>query len=383
MKNALFIAWHDVRYQLRQSGTIVWLFVMPPIFFYFIGTVTSGFSGTISGGRSSPVVVVANSPGFLQGQIDLRLRENDFEPEWRTEVIPDAEGKLPRRILTFGDNLSDKVVAGEQVSASYETRASSLAREYESIRLQRGLYTVLADVVVADSNSETPLSAEALASLNAESRIWQLDVSTAGQRQEIPSGFDQAIPGIVVMFTLLVLLTSGSSMLVVERTQGLLRRLASAPMTRTEVVAGKWGGRMVLATMQIGFAVLVGTFLFKMQWGPDILMVVVVLACWAAFCASAGLLLGSLARTDSQATGVGVLTANVLAALGGCWWPIEVTPDWMQGLQKLMPTGWAMDALHKLISFEAGALSAVPQVATLLVGTLLVTALAINRFKYE
>jgi len=383
MKNALFIAWHDVRYQLRQSGTIVWLFVMPPIFFYFIGTVTSGFSGTISGGRSSPVVVVANSPGFLQGQIDLRLRENDFEPEWRTEVIPDAEGKLPRRILTFGDNLSDKVVAGEQVSASYETRASSLAREYESIRLQRGLYTVLADVVVADSNSETPLSAEALASLNAESRIWQLDVSTAGQRQEIPSGFDQAIPGIVVMFTLLVLLTSGSSMLVIERTQGLLRRLASAPMTRTEVVAGKWGGRMVLATMQIGFAVLVGTFLFKMRWGPDILMIVIVLACWAAFCASAGLLLGSLARTDSQATGVGVLMANVLAALGGCWWPIEVTPDWMQGLQKLMPTGWAMDALHKLISFEAGALSAVPHVAALLVGTLLVTALAINRFQYE
>jgi len=383
MKNAIFIAWHDVRYQLRQSGTIVWLFVMPPIFFYFIGTVTSGFSGTISGGRSSPVVVVADSPGFLQEQINLRLRENDFEPEWRTEVNPDAEGKLPRRILTFGENLSDKVVAGEQVSASYETRASSLAREYEAIRIQRGMYTVLADVIVADSNSETPLSAEALTSLNAETRIWQLDVSTAGQRQEIPSGFDQAIPGIVVMFTLLVLLTSGSSMLVVERTQGLLRRLASAPMTRTEVVAGKWGGRMVLATMQIGFAVLVGTYLFKMQWGPDILMIVVVLACWAAFCASTGLLLGSFVRTVSQATGVGVLTANVLAALGGCWWPIEVTPDWMQGLQNLLPTGWAMDALHKLISFEAGALSAVPQVAALLVGTLLVTALAINRFKYE
>jgi len=383
MKNVLFIAWHDVRFQLRQSGTIVWLFVMPPIFFYFIGTVTSGFSGTISGNRSSPVVVVADTPGFLQDQIDLRLRENDFEPEWRTEIIPDAEGKLPRRILTFSDNLSDKVVAGEQVSASYETRASSIARDYEAIRVQRGLYTVLADVVAADSKSDSPLSAEALAELNSETRIWQLEVSTAGQRKEIPSGFDQAIPGIVVMFTLLVLLTSGSSMLVVERTQGLLRRLASAPMTRTEVVAGKWGGRMVLATIQIGFAVLVGTYLFKMQWGPDIIMIIVVLACWAAFCASAGLLLGSLARTDAQASGIGVLTANLLAALGGCWWPIEVTPDWMQSLQKLMPTGWAMDALHKLISFEAGALSAVPHVATLLIGTLLVTALAINRFKYE
>ena len=383
MKNAIFIAWHDVRYQLRQSGTIVWLFVMPPIFFYFIGTVTTGFSGTIAGASSAAVVVVANEPGFLQEQINLRLAENDFVPEWRTEVAADADGNLPDRVLTFGDNLSDHVVAGESVAASYETNASSILRDYEAIRMQRGLYTVLADVVAADSKADSPLSAEALSSLNAETRIWQLDASTAGQRQEIPTGFDQAIPGIVVMFTLLVLLTSGSSMLVIERTQGLLRRLASAPMTRTEVVAGKWGGRMVLATLQIGFAVLIGTYVFKMQWGPDVLMIVIVLACWAAFCASAGLLLGSLARTDSQATGFGVLTANVLAALGGCWWPIEVTPDWMQGLQKIMPTGWAMDALHKLISFEAGALSAIPHVATLLVGTLLVTALAINRFKYE
>jgi hypothetical protein len=55
----------------------------------------------------------------------------------------------------------------------------------------------------------------------------------------------------------------------------------------------------------------------------------------------------------------------------------------MQGLQKLTPTGWTMDALHKLISFEAGAASAIPNVVALLTGALIITALAINRFKYE
>ena len=77
------------------------------------------------------------------------------------------------------------------------------------------------------------------------------------------------------------------------------------------------------------------------------------------------------------------LFANILAALGGCWWPIEVTPDWMQGLQKLMPTGWTMDALHKLISFQSGAASALPNVAILLTATLVVAALAVRRFRYE
>lgn len=383
MRNALFIAWHDVRHQLRQGATLVWVFVMPPVFFYFIGTVTSGFSGQMSGGAATPVVVAAESPGFLKEQIDLRLRDNDFAPEWREKVAPDEEGNLPRRVLSFATNFSDQVIAGEQVSVSFDTKASALTRDFETIRVQRSLYTALADIVTADARSKGALSPEALIELNNETRVWQLDVSTAGQRQIIPTGFEQAIPGILVMFTLLVLLTSGSSMLVVERSQGLLRRLASAPMTKTEVVAGKWGGRMVLAALQVGSAVIIGTFIFKMQWGPDVAMIAVVLGAWAAFCASAGLLLGSLASTDGQASGLGVLFANVLAALGGCWWPIEVTPEWMQGLQNLMPTGWTMDALHKLISFEAGAASAMPNVITLLLGSIVVAALAVNRFRYE
>jgi len=383
MRNALFIAWHDVRHQMRQGSTLVWVFVMPPVFFYFIGTVTGGFAGTMSGGTTTPVVVAAKAPGFLQDQVDLRLRDNDFEPDWREEVVPDEEGNLPQRVLSFADNLSEKVVAGEPVKASFDTRASSLLRDYEVIRIQRSLYTALADIVTADARTAGDLSAAALLELNGETRVWQLDVAAAGKRQVIPSGFQQAIPGILVMFTLLVLLTSGSSMLVVERKQGLLRRLAYAPMSRTEVVAGKWIGRMVLATLQIGSAVLIGTLLFNMQWGPDVPMIILVLASWAAFCASAGLLLGSVARTEGQASGLGVLMANVLAALGGCWWPIEVTPAWMQGLQNFTPTGWTMDALHRLISFESGAASAVPYVIILLLSSLAVAWLATHRFKYE
>ncbi len=383
MKEILFIAWNDAKFQLRQGSTLVWVFVMPPIFFYFIGTVTGGFSSGISGGQATPITVVAEAPGFLQEQIDLRLRDNDFEPEW-VAAITVAEGeKAPRRTLTIGPNLSAQVIAGEQVALSFETRASALSREFEVIRIQRSLYTALADIIVADTSSGEELTAADLIVLNKKPRVWQLDVSSAGKRQNIPSGFEQSIPGILVMFTLLVLLTSGGSMLVLERKQGLLRRLASAPISKSEVVSGKWGGRMVVAALQVTAALLFGTFLFKMPWGPDFAMVLVILAAWAGFCASAGLLLGSIAKTEGQAGGLGVLAANALAALGGCWWPIEVTPQWMQMVHKGMPTGWAMDALHKLISFQSGAASALPQLAILLVATFVIATLAVKRFQYE
>jgi ABC-2 type transport system permease protein len=383
MKNIWFIAINDAKYQLRQGSTLVWVFLMPPIFFYFIGTVTGGFSSGLSGGQANPITIVAEAPGFLQEQFDLRLRENDFEAIWVDELLVDEENPAPQRVLTIDPNLSDSIVAGKQVAMRYETRSSALKRDFEVIRVQRSVYTTLADIVVASTNTNDELNAADLVTLNAKPRVLKLTVSSAGQRKEIPSGFEQAVPGILVMFTLLVLLTSGGTMLVLERKQGLLRRLASAPVTRGEVVSGKLGGRMILAAIQVSAALLVGTFLFKMNWGPDFAMILVVLAAWSALCASAGLLLGSIATSGAQVSGLGVLTANGLAALGGCWWPIEITPQWMQMVQKLTPTGWTMDAMHKLISFQSGAASVLPQLALLLAATVVISMLAAKRFQYQ
>ena len=382
MKNILFIAWQDVRNQLRQGSTLLWVFVMPPIFFFFIGTVTGGFSSGLGGGQATPLTVVAESPGFLKDQVDLRLAANQFAPEWVDSLEPTDEGELPTRTLTFDANMSDKVLAEQQVKASFETGANALTREFEEIRINRALYTVLADIVIADATTG-PLSAEALTTLNNAPRVWQLEVSPAGERLDIPSGFQQAVPGILVMFTLLVLLTSSGTILVQERTQGLLRRLASTPISKAEVIAGKWDGRMVLAAIQILVALIFGTYLFKMDWGPNLGMVILVLVAWGGFCASAGLWLGTVAKTQAQAGGLGVLAANGLAALGGCWWPIEVTPGWMQFVQKLIPTGWTMDALHKLISFQAGPESVIPNIALLVAATVVFGWLAVRRFRYE
>ena len=52
MNPAFIIALHDIRHQMRQGATLLWVFVMPPIFFYIIGTVTGGFAGG-SGGEAT------------------------------------------------------------------------------------------------------------------------------------------------------------------------------------------------------------------------------------------------------------------------------------------------------------------------------------------
>jgi len=379
LRNAWFIAVKDVQYTLREKEALVWLFVMPIVFFYFIGTVTGGFGG--GGGAGDEIALrEAGDSGFLVDRVARRLEERELDP---VRVGGDeAEGHA--RVLRFPAGFTDRVLAGEPTTLRYEREAEEgdLQGDYDDLRVGRAIYTVLAEVVAAAETGEQP-GPEAFEALDAMPRALELDVRPAGKRQSIPTGFEQAIPGILVMFTLLVLLTSGAVMLVIERNQGLLRRLASAPISRGELVLGKWGGKMALGLVQIAFAMLAGTVLFGMDWGPDLPMIFLVLLGWGALCASLGLLLGSLVRTEGQAIGVGVLAANVLAALGGCWWPIEITPGWMQSFAGYLPTGWAMGAMHDLVSFQSGAASAAPQVAILFGAAVVVGWGGVRFFRYE
>lgn len=367
--SAAFIARKDLAYMLRQKETLLWVFAMPILFFYFIGTVTGGFAGP-AGSAERPDPLALSAPpesGVIVDEIVRRLEKQRFQVV--RPATPEEFEQYSRRLTVAAPSAghasaTEAVLAGEQLRLTFERRDDPLAASFDRVRVSRAVYTVLADLAVVTNEGQAP-TAEAFARLASMPRALTLGVTTAGRRRDPPTGFSQAVPGTLVMFTMLVLLTSGSIMLVVEREQGLLRRLASTPISPGAIVLGKWTARMALALVQVGFAMIVGRVLFGMDWGASLGMVMVVLVAWAAFNASLALLLGSIARTPAQMAGGGVLATMILAALGGCWWPIEITPAWMQSLAIALPTGWTMDALHRLVNFGYGAGAAVPHVVAL------------------
>jgi ABC-type multidrug transport system permease subunit len=378
LRDAWFLARKDVQFMLRKRETLLWTFVMPIVFFYFIGAATGGFGG--HGPRKDVIALAAPAnAGFLVEQIAARLAERDYDVV-RTDAAIDSTQY--RRWLQVPAAFTDSVLAGHAMVVTLRRRGTGVAADYDQTRVGRAVYTVLADLVATRESGAAPDSAT-FAALASMPRALKLEVAPAGKRVDPPSGFAQAVPGTMVMFTLLVLLTSGAVMLVVERNEGLLRRLAVTPLSRGAVVLGKWGGRMALGMVQIAFAMLAGTLLFRMRWGPDLPMVFVVMLAYAGLTASLSILLGNLARSEGQAVGIGVLGANILGALGGCWWPIEITPHWMQRFALFLPTGQAMHALHRLVSFEAGPASAVPNVVVLTLAAVVVGWISARIFRFH
>jgi ABC-type multidrug transport system permease subunit len=163
----------------------------------------------------------------------------------------------------------------------------------------------------------------------------------------IPKGFSQAVFGnrkatirLITnpsQFILLVMFTTGGITLYQERMQGILRRLASSPTPRSAVVFGKALSRLTIGLLQITFAMISGAVLFKVDWGPHVVMVLMVLSAYATLAALAGMLLGNFGKSEGQILAIGVILSIILSAIGGCWWPIEITPAWAQKASLVPP----------------------------------------------
>jgi ABC-2 type transport system permease protein len=378
LRDSFFIARMDLGRLLRIRETLFWTFVMPVVFVYFFGTISAQFWGSPEN-QDELAVLTAADAGFLAEQLTGRLEASGYRVIRKPDPL---KFQNYARRLTIPAGFTKSILAGQSMKLAFTHSGSDLSGEYDRVRLTRAVSAVIGDLMVARKNGAV-VGTQSFARQNAEQRVLSLDVRSAGHVAEPPTGFNQSVPGTMVMFTLLVLFTVGGVTLMVERRRGLLRRLASAPMSRGEIVLGKWGARMALGMIQIAFAMVTGTLLFHVRWGPHLAMVCLVLFAYAALVVALGMLLGNFCRSEGQIIGFGVIASNVLAGLGGCWWPAEITPLWAQKVALALPTGWTMDALHKLINFGAPPAAVIPHFCALTAASVLVGYVVARSFHFD
>jgi ABC-type multidrug transport system permease subunit len=157
----------------------------------------------------------------------------------------------------------------------------------------------------------------------------------------------------------------GAVFLTIEKREGMLKRQLTLPISRTTVLAGKVLGRVFVAMLQIVILVAAGRFLFHLDFGHSAAGLFALLVSYAFAVAGIATFLGAILANPEQASIVGWLASMVMAAMGGCWWPSEVTPEWLRTAAHVFPTTWAMDAFHALISFGHGFEAVVLPVAVL------------------
>lgn len=345
MRNLLLIGHHDVRMFLRNKSSYLWLAIMPILFIYFTGAANKG-PGDPANPRPS-VRLENHDTNFLSQALLKKL-----DAAGMNILRGDNKGTAERGIRIPAD-FTASVLAQKQTKVQFyklENSGDQSAALVE-LRLLRGVIGLNSDLVqLAGRGGDQPITEKALAKLRDQPKPVVLNASFAG-RNPVPSGFNQSLPGNIVMFLMINLLVFGGASVSGERAGGVMRRLAVQPLNRFQLVMGKVYGRFLLGALQAAWFLFAGAVIFKVNLGynlPSIYLAVLVF-CWVA--ASLGVLIGSLVTGPDKTVGICVLVSMVMGALGGCWWPLEVVPDSMKLVGHFFPTAWAMDVLHKLISF--------------------------------
>lgn len=367
MSSIIKIGLFDLKMLLKDPGALFQMIGFPILFIFVFGM---AFGSDNTSFTRTPVIVENNDTGGL-GQIVIDLLPEDDVKVLTADTAGENASKLHRLILpaTFTTDLTENPPASAELHVP--DQSSFMKTEALKIAFIRAQIKTLA--TVCRSKPEGPEvwnQAEFMTrwdTLINEPEIIQTVTEVATRREAPPTGFEHQVPGNIVMFVLMVLLVNSGVQLVSERRDGSFRRLLASPVTSRQVIIGKTLGRLLPAILQVILLFITGVLLFDLDLTGTLPQLALLSAAYC-FCAAAmGLTLGMWLKDRQHVVAVGVPVTLALAALGGCWWPIEIVGPFMQKLAMLLPTGWAMRGYHEIISFGYGVNSIIDNVMLLLI----------------
>ncbi|WP_201328053.1 ABC transporter permease [Thermotomaculum hydrothermale] len=202
---------------------------------------------------------------------------------------------------------------------------------------------------------------------------------------EIPWGIRHTLPAIILMFILFNVLSKGVEKFFQFKEQGLIERFSVLPQGTNGVLIFFLLYQVTLAMVAVSVIFILGVLFFKFSIGLKYLIYLYfIFLFFSIFVASLSLLIFSLIKKKEAAIGFGVLIANILCALGGLWWPIEIVPPFFKKLGLALPTGFTMKIIDGLIYYKMPVKELMPMVFVLIaISVLFFLAATFFFFKFQ
>lgn len=409
-RKIISIAILQIRLVMAESSSIIFWFIMPILF-----TALMSYADFTSRGPGGQHLGVVNEDSGQLGQkaVDALQKEGMWKVALRGREAALEKVRTGKAIaaLIIPADFSERALGGGEVA--FELRANlNSAKDAQLARLTVEAMAARVNASI-EAARESVRTAEGVGALAAETgdgaataarrayfaesvvrafeRLETNPLIAVEERRDItssklqgitPSNANQSSPGMLVMFALFFII-AGTNMLIYERQLGTLRRLLVMPMSRTTLMLGKFVGIYVLGVLQMFLLILVGAYLFGVNWGQSPAGLVVMVLSLGFVNTGLGILLAAKVRTIQQANAIASMVVMTLSALGGAWWPLEIVPRWMQRIGGLLPTAWAMDGFHDIIIRGQGVVAVLPEASILLVAAVIFLAIGIWRFSYE
>ena len=389
IRQAIILAMKDTKVLFKDRLAVAFSFLFP--FLFVIGfTLALGGQGP-SDDPVEFVVTTLETDGVSNQLIDAFAVEDRSPVVVMTydETLQAAEDDLIEGYVVFPADFTENLINGEPTSlevvstgedSGYKVAligfANTLARPFNEVHVVAGAVSEATGTdfsLIARTTFETGLIDQ------GSSSTVEIDVEQVGD-VEPWNASNFTLPGYLTMFVFFAAALSAEA-IARERRDHTLERLLSNGTRRESIVIGKLMGTAFLGLLQISVMWMVGIIAFRIDLGASPLAVILISVLMVVASSSFGVLIASFIQEAKSASMAGVLASLTLAPIGGCWWPLFITPDWMQTLAKITPHGWANTGFNKLMLFGAEFADVVAEMLALLIFAVLFAAVALWRFR--
>ncbi|MGB3129774.1 MAG: ABC transporter permease, partial [Dehalococcoidia bacterium] len=278
-----------------------------------------------------------------------------------------ADARLDRAdllmVLYIPHGFSDRLTSGEQAQLIFKQRgnggdegqivasivggvADQMAQEFQ-VRGQVSEYLAGSGI----SQERIDITVQRLLENERESPAVVVKEETVG---DSPDPVNEFLPGIITMFVLFAI-TMTARALVEERKKGTLERLLTTRLSVGQLFAGKFLVNFSRGFLQTLILLLLSYAVFQMFTPLSFVESLVVAIVFIAAVSALGLIIGSVARTEDQATWIAVFFTMSMVMLGGTFFEIPESGV-LNVISKVSINTYANDAFRTIIA-DGGSLA--------------------------
>lgn len=388
----------DFRQLLRDWRTVFFLLIMPVVFTLLFGFAFGGFGGPTAADEPPPPTpfgvldqdgtplseALVSALSSLGNYTVVNSLAETLEQQTLSGVtvaaliIPPGFGAA----MQSGATADLTLIADTGVDAGFQAQAA-LDKALVHVR-SAATAGRLAAAQTADPQVFMPTFEQTL-------RAWQTPPLLVTRTQANPASdeerqydnaFAHSSPGMMAQFAIAGLI-GAASLLVTERKTRALRRLLTTAISRAQILLGHYLAMFGMIFTQLLVLCLFGQLFLRLNYFDHALATLLILVTASLFCASLGLLIGSLAKSEEQVIVFSLIPMFVLSALGGAWTPLEFTAESFQRVAFFTPIAWLTDALKDIIVRGQGLEAVWLAGVVLLAYAVVFAALSLWRFRFE
>ena len=385
LRQAILLATKDTRIFFRDRAAMTFAFLLPFVF-------VIGFSLALRGAGPDHdplqfTIATQETTGISQQALETIVVATDGlakAMEYDDALVAVEAGEI-EGFIAFPEDFTQRLLSGEMTSLEVavgdvqpadEAALRGFAQEIAA-RFSEAQTTLAAVIALGDTEAAASVMSELLSDTSGPA--VEVQVEQVGEIAPFNTS-NFVLPGYLTMFVFFTA-AMGAEALARERQTHTLERLMANGVRRESLIVGKFLAGGIIGVVQVIVMWVVGALAFNIDLGASPVAVILLSLLMVVASAAFGVLLASFVGNVRTASAAGVLTSLVLAPIGGSWWPLFITPPFMQSLARLTPHGWANGGLNKLMLFGAQSTDVLPEMAALVVFAALFLSVALSRFR--